>query len=380
MGIDNRIIYFDHAATTSPMAEVVSLFTNVSTNNFANSSSAHRLGIENARLLTKARSDILSSLGMNNHEVIFLSGATEANNLALKGYMERYKARGNHLIVSNIEHPSILNVARKLSEQGFDVSYVKAHEDGKVYLDDIKKEIRKDTILVSIMAVNNETGIIQNIDEIAKYIKTLPTVALHVDAVQGVGKAKFQFNDIDLLTVSIHKLGGLKGTGLLIKRKNIELVSQIDGGGQENGLRSGTTDLANAVCDAFVIKKTIQDYSKNKQYIEELVSPLYDYFQNKKNDIVINSTKDNLYIINISLLHKKASVLAEFLSNNNIMVSTHSACSSKLDIGSPTLLAMGKNEVVSKNSIRLSFSHLNTKEEIDTFIEVFDRALKEIRG
>lgn len=380
MGNTNKVIYFDHAATTSPMAEVVSLFTNICTNNFANSSSAHRLGIENARLLTKARGDILSSLGMNNHEVIFLSGATEANNLALKGYMERYKARGKHLIVSNIEHPSILNVAKKLTEEGYEVSYVKAHEDGKVYLEDIQKEIRKDTILVSIMAVNNETGIAQDIDSIAKYIKSLPTVSLHVDAVQGVGKVKLPYNDIDLLTVSIHKLGGLKGTGLLIKRKIIELVSQIDGGGQESGLRSGTTDLANAVCDAFVIKNVIQNYAKNKQYINELVSPLFDYFESKKDDLVINSTRENLYTINISLLHKKASVLAEFLSNNNIMVSTHSACSSKLDNGSPTLLAMGKNEVISKNSIRLSFSHLNTKEEIDTFIEVFERALKEIRG
>ena len=284
MGNTNKVIYFDHAATTSPMAEVVSLFTNICTNNFANSSSAHRLGIENARLLTKARGDILSSLGMNNHEVIFLSGATEANNLALKGYMERYKARGKHLIVSNIEHPSILNVAKKLAEEGYEVSYVKAHEDGKVYLEDIQKEIRKDTILVSIMAVNNETGIAQDIDSIAIYIKTLPTVSLHVDAVQGVGKVKLPYNDIDLLTVSIHKLGGLKGTGLLIKRKNIELVSQIDGGGQESGLRSGTTDLANAVCDAFVIKNVIQNYAKNKQYINELVSPLFDYFEGKKND------------------------------------------------------------------------------------------------
>ena len=377
---DNKIIYFDHAATTSPMAEVVSLYSDIAANHYANSSSAHRLGIENARLLEQARKDILSSFKMNSHTVIFTSGATEANNLALKGYLEKYSNRGKHLVVTNIEHPSILNAAHHLESLGYEVTYVKAHEDGRVYVDDVKEAIRKDTILVSIMAVNNETGIVQDINNIASYLKTLPNVAFHVDAVQAVGKVKLNYNDIDLLTVSIHKLGGLKGTGLLIKRKNIELAPLNDGGGHEFGYRSGTNDLASAVTDALVLKKVLSNIDKSYEYILELVKPLYEYFINKQEEVVINSTIDNPYTINISLLHKKASVLAEYLSNHNIMVSTHSACSSKTNMGSPTLKAMGKSDVICNNAIRLSFSITNTKEEIDTFIDVFDKGLKEIRG
>ena len=380
VGDNNKVIYFDHAATTSPMPEVVSLYTEVATKYYANSSSAHKLGLDNSRLLNKAREDILKAFNLHNHEVIFTSGATEANNLALKGYMERYQNRGKHLIISNIEHPSILNTADHLSKYGYDVTIVPVSGDGKVKLENIKKAIREDTVLISIMGINNETGIIQPINEIATFIKQFPKIALHVDAVQAVGKINLPYNDIDLITVSLHKIGGLKGTGLLLKKKNIELTAMNDGGGQEKGYRSGTNDLAMAMTDAIAIKNTLTYIEQNKEYVASVTKPLYDYFLSKKDDVVVNSTFDNPYTINISLLHKKASVFVEFLSVNNIMVSTHSACSSKLDIGSPTLLAMGKNPTLAKNSMRLSFSITNTKEEIARFIEVFEYGLKEIRG
>lgn len=380
VGDNNHIIYFDHAATTSPLPEVVSLYTEVANKYFANSSSAHRLGIENARLLAKAREDILRSFNIPNHEVIFTSGATESNNLALKGYMARYFTRGKHLIISNIEHPSVLNAANHLAKYGCDVTLLPAGKDGKVSLDDLKKSIREDTILVSIMGVNNETGIAQNITEIASFLKQFPTISFHVDAVQAVGKVNLPYRDIDLITVSMHKLGGLKGAGVLLKRKNIELTPLFDGGGQENNFRSGTNDLAMAVSDALIIKNALSHIEENKAKMTEIVKPLYDYFSLHQDEVLLNSTIDNPYILNISLLHKKASVFAEFLSNNNIMVSTHSACSSRLDVVSPTLLAMGRSDVMAKNSIRLSFSITNTKEEIDRFITVFDFGLKEIRG
>ena len=377
---NSKIIYFDHAATTSPKPEVVSLYNEISTKYFANSSSAHKLGIENNRLLTKAREDILKVFKTPNHEVVFTSGATEANNLALKGYMERYKARGNHLIISGIEHPSITNTADHLAKLGYNVSIVPVRSDGKVYLEDLKKEVKNETILVSIMAVNNETGIIQPINEIANFLKEFPTIAFHVDAVQAIGKVDLPYNNIDLLTVSAHKIGGLKGSGILLKRKNIELSPLLDGGGQEKGYRSGTNDLANALATSLAISLALKNINENRAYVSSIVEPLYTYFMNKEDELVINSPITNPYTINISLLKKKASVFAEFLSNNNIMVSTHSACSSKLDIGSPTLLAMGKSSAIAKNSIRLSFSTLNTKEEIDRFIEVFEFGLKGLRG
>lgn len=377
---NNSYIYFDHAATTSPLQEVVSLYTEISTKYFANSSSSHRLGLDNSRLLSKARNDILKSFRLTNHDLIFTSGATEANNLALKGYMERYHLRGKHLIISSIEHPSVLNTANHLANLGYEVSIVPVRIDGKVYLDDLKKEIKEDTILISIMGVNNETGIIQNISEIATFIKKFPTISFHVDAVQAVGKVELPYNDIDLITVSLHKIGGLKGTGILLKRKNLELTPVLDGGGQEDGYRSGTNDLAMAVADSIAIKEALKDINSKRQYVFDLVKPFYDYLSSRNDEVVINSTLDNPYIINISFLHKKASVFAEFLSNNNIMVSTHSACSSKLDIGSPTLTAMGKDPILVKNTMRFSFSTENKKEEIDRLIEVFEFGLKEIRG
>ena len=380
VGDNKNVIYFDHAATTSPIQEVVSLYTEVSTKYFANSSSAHKLGLDNARLLKKAREDILRTLKTPNHEAIFTSGATEANNLALKGYMERYANRGKHLIISSIEHPSIINTANHLAKLGYSVTILPVREDGKVHLEDLKKEIKEETILVSIMAVNNETGIIQPVDEIAKFLKQFPTIAYHCDAVQGVGKVEIPYQDIDMVTISSHKIGGLKGSGILLKKKNIELSPLLDGGGQEDGYRSGTNDLALAVTTAVALKEAVSNIGSKKAYITSITEPLFNYFESHKDEVVINSTKDNPFTINISLLKKKASVFAEFLSNNNIMVSTHSACSSKLDIGSPTLTAMGKNTVITKNAMRLSFATTNTKEEIDRFIEVFDFGLKGIRG
>ena len=377
---NNKVIYFDHAATTSPIPEVVSLYSEVVTKYFANSSSAHRLGVDNARLLNKAREDILRSFNLHNHEVIFTSGATEANNLALKGYMERYSSRGKHIIISNIEHPSILNTANHLAKLGYEVTMVPVRGDGKTYLEDLKKELRQDTILVSIMGVNNETGIIQDINNIANFLKQFPTVCFHVDAVQAVGKVILPYNNIDMITVSLHKIGGLKGSGLLLKRKGLELSPLLDGGGQEAGYRSGTNDLAMAVVDAVAIKQALNNIDGKKNYIHTLVEPIYQYIANHLDEIEVNSSLENPYVINISLLHKKASVFAEFLSNNGIMVSTHSACSSKLDVGSQTLLAMGRSALMAKNSIRLSFSTLNTPEEVERFLEVFDYGLKEIRG
>ena len=373
-------IYFDHAATTLPYPEVGPLFCEVISRFYANPSSNHALGNEASRYLNGARKEILDSFKMKNHQVIFTSGATESNNLALKGYMNRYKNRGKHLIISAIEHPSIMNAANALIRDGFDVTILPVGQNGKISINGLKSAIRKDTTLVSIMAVNNEVGIVQPLKDIIDVVKAYPNVALHVDAVQAVGKIELPYNDIDMVTVSMHKIGGNKGSGLLLKRNNIELIPLNDGGGHEYGYRSGTNDLANAVVDNFVIKKALKNIKENYATMYKLVKPLYDYLFTKQDEIVVNSYIINPYIVNFSFVHKKASVFAEYFSNNGIMVSTHSACSSKLDNGSPTLSAMGLNTVLSKNSIRLSFALSNTKEEIDRFIALLDYGLEKIRG
>lgn len=380
MAENKQVIYFDHAATTKPLPEVGALYSEVINTYYANPSSVHQLGIDNNRLLEGARKEILASLGMKDHQVIFTSGATESNNLALKGYMHRYKNRGKHLIVSAIEHPSVLNTVNTLMKEGFDVSFIPVDEHGKVSLKRIREELKESTILVSIMAINNEVGAIEPIKEIAEFFKQFPNIRLHVDAVQAVGKIDLPYNDIDLLTISMHKLGGLKGSGLLIKRKIIEFIPIQDGGGHEYGYRSGTNDLAAAVVSNFVLKRALKDVMDKRIQVAELARKLYEYFSSKKDDVAINSLIENPYIINISLLRKKASVFAEFLSNNGIMVSTHSACSSRVDSGSPTLKAMGKNDVICKNAIRISLSTTNTIEEVNRFIEVFDFGLKRLKG
>lgn len=374
------IVYFDHAATTLPLKEVAPLYSEVFTKFYANPASVHALGNENARLLEGARRDILTSLKLNDHQVIFTSGATESNNLAIKGYMRRYKAHGNHLIISSIEHPSVMNAVNELLKEGFEATFIPVNQSGKVNVKDIEKAIKKETILISVMAVNNEVGSIQPIKEIVLLKQKFSRIRIHVDAVQAIGKFDLPYPQIDLLTISMHKLGGLKGSGLLIKKKAIDLLPLVNGGGQEYGLRSGTNDLASAVVDAFVIKNALKNITDNRIKVYSIVKPLYQYFESKKEDIIINSLIENPYIVNISLVHKKASVFAEYLSNNGIMVSTHSACSSKLDTGSPTLQAMGRIPIYAKNSLRLSFSSINTLEEVERFIKVFDYGLARIRG
>ena len=203
----NNIIYLDNAATTKVDKEVLETYNKVSTTFFANTSSIHSLGYKNNDLLEKARASILSNLNLKDDELIFTSGATESNNLAIKGYALKHKNRGNHIIVSSIEHPSVLECAKQLeSEFGFNVTYLPVKEDGKIDINTLKEAIRKETILVSIMSVNNETGVIEPIEEIASLLKGYNNIAFHVDAVQSIGKVDINLKDVDLITLTSHKI------------------------------------------------------------------------------------------------------------------------------------------------------------------------------
>ena len=230
---ENKIIYFDNAATTKVDDEVVSTFLKSIKEYYANPSSIHVEGAKAARALYLAREKILKLLKLFNHELIFTSGATESNNLAIKGACLKYANRGKHIIVSMIEHPSVLEVAEQLkNEFGFEVSYAKSNEKGIVTLDEIKSLMRKDTILVSVMSVNNETGVINPIEDIAKFLKDYPKTLFHVDACQSIGKVDLNYNDVDLLTFTGHKIHGLKSIGALVKKKGLDLLPLNSGGGQ----------------------------------------------------------------------------------------------------------------------------------------------------
>ena len=375
-----QIIYFDNASTTKVDEEVLKTYNEVINGYMGNASSIHSLGVASSRLIQKSKENILHLLNMPNHEVIFTSGATESNNLALKGIALNYKNRGKHIIVSSVEHPSILESAHQLEEMGFVVTYLPVNKEGKVELNILKEALRDETILVSIMAVNNEVGSINNIEEIAKLLKQYPKVYFHVDAVQAIGKIDINYQDVDLLTFTSHKIHGVIGTGCLIKRKGISLYPVLSGGGQENNERSGTYNVPGIVSLAKALRLSLERQKVSFNHVKELVKPLYDYFLNNSDEYEINSSLDNPFVVNVSLKKKKAAVIVEGLSQRGIMISSISACHSKGEKVSYVLKEMKHDEVLAHNTLRISLSNENTLEEVNTLLKNLDELVKGVRG
>lgn len=371
--VDN-FIYLDNAATTIPSKDVVALYNDIEINHFGNSGSIHKLGVDSSMLLSKARESILNSFKLKNYKVYFTGSSTEANNLAIKGYCHKYSNRGKHIITTNIEHPSVLECFKALEKEGFIVTYLKVNSNGVINLDDLKAAMSDKTILVSIMAVNNEIGSVNPIKEISDIVRSYPKCSLHVDTTQAIGKLKLDYSLADMFVVSSHKIHGLKGAGCLIAKSILSFDPVINGGGQEEGMRSGTVSVAQACALAKAIK--LASPSKNIELLREyLVSEL-----NKINGIDMNSTSDcDPYIINFSLLKKKAAVVVEALSNQNIFVSSVSACHSKGEARSYVIEALGKDDVHAHNTIRVSLDNNTTKEELTTFINSLKKILEEIK-
>ena len=379
--LDNKIIYLDNAATTIPYNQVLESYQKASTLYFANSSSVHKLGQESSRLVELSRKQILDCAGLSKtHELIFTSGATEANNLGIVGYCLAHKNRGNHIITTVYEHPSVLEAFKFLETQlGFIVTYLPVTVEGKVDINNLLKSITDNTILVSIMACNNEIGSVNDIEEIARKLKSYPKIAFHTDAVQAFGKVSINYKDVDLITITSHKIHGPKGVGALLKKNSLELVSLNNGGGQENGDRSGTLSTDLIVCFAKAVRITLENQQKSFTIVKELNNKVLNYLANRANVFEINSGNENPYVINFSLKERKASVVVEALSNENIMVSSTSACHSKGERFSYVVKALNKPEQIYKNTIRVSFDESNTLEEIEIFLEKLDRIIGEIK-
>lgn len=374
---NNNIIYLDNAATTKVKDEVVALFVETEKDNFANPNSIHALGVYNAKKIDNARGSILSSFKLKRHKVIFTSSSTEANNLAIKGYCLNYQNRGKHIITTNIEHPSVLECFKQLKDKfGFDVTILPVNSKGVVSFKQVEDAMRKDTILVSIMAVNNEIGSINPINEIADVVHKYPKANLHVDTTQAIGKIKLDYDKLDMFVVSSHKIGGLKGSGALIYKSSLSFLPLLSGGGQEDGFRSSTVSTANAVTIAKAINVALkEDTSKAKELKKHLIDGLKDI-----SGIELNSDEDcSPYIVNFSLLEKKASVVVEDLSNKGIYVSSVSACNSKKEASSYVVKALGKDDKLAHNTLRVSFSNENTLEEVDIFLKELKQTLESIR-
>ena len=379
----NRIIYLDNASKTIPYPEVVEKYNEISATYFANPSSIHALGSRANRELELGKEELLRLFKLPNHKVIYVSSATEANNLAIKGAALKYKNRGKHIVTTAYEHPSVLEAFRQLEEEfGFEVTCLLPNKDGIITAEAVSKVIRNDTILVSIMAVNNEIGAINPISDIAKELKKYPKVLFHVDAAQEVGKNinPINYNDVDMITISAHKTHGLIGAGALLIKKGIELLPLLSGGGQEYGLRSGTNDLALASAFVTALKISFRDYKKHYEIVKECADILLEYLNNHKDLYELNLPSEiNPYIINFSTITKKGSVVVEALSNKGIMVSSISACHSSKEKGSHVVKALGKSEKTVNNTIRVSLSYLNNKEDIETFIGTLENIIGAIR-
>ena len=376
----DNIIYLDNAATSKVHPEVLDSYNQITLKYFANPSSIHFLGQESHRLLEKSREQILNLFKLAHHEVIFTSGATEANNLAIKGYAFANKGRGNHIITSAIEHPSVLNTVKQLEKYGFEITILPVNKQGVVEVNSLKAAIKEDTILVSIMSVNNETGAINPIKEIGELLKNYPKIAFHVDMTQAIGKVDIPLENIDMFSFAGHKIHGLLGSGALIKEKKIILEPLNSGGGQENNLRSGTNTVALSASLAKALRLAIKGQQENYQKVSNLRDYLLSYLKDNPDIYSINSySLDNPYILNFSLINHKASVVVEALSNKGIMVSSLSACHSKYEDYSYVVYAMNQDMKLAHNTIRVSFSYENSVDDVNSLIRGLKQIMKEIK-
>ena len=383
MSNQNKLIYLDNASTTIVDEEVLKVYEQAHKDFFANPSSIHKEGQRAKYQLDRSRESLLKIFNLSNHNVIYLSGATEANNLAIKGVALRYKNRGNHLITSAYEHPSVLEAFRQLEESfDFEVTYLNPNKDGIITKEMVTSAIKDKTILVSIMHVNNEIGAINPVEEIALELKKYPKVLFHTDACQAFGKLdkKPNFSNVDLVTLSSHKVHGLVGSGVLLIKKNLELLPLNSGGGQEYNLRSGTEDLPNALATLKAFELSDKHSKERYEHVSRLADKLLSYLKSRPDLYELNvPSVHSPYIINFSTLTKKSSVVVEALSNNNILVSSVSACHSSKEKGSYVVKSLGKDEKIAHNTVRVSLDYLNTEEEIDTLVSTLDRIIGEIR-
>ena len=378
--MDDNIIYLDNAATSKVYPEVLDSYNQITLKYFANPSSIHKLGQESNRLLEKSREQILSLLNLTHHEVIFTSGATEANNLAIKGYALANRSRGNHLITTAVEHPSVLNTFKALEKYGYEVTILPVNKNGAIEVNSLKAAIKDNTILVSIMSVNNETGAINPIKEVGELLKNYPKIAFHVDMTQAMGKIDIPLENIDMFSFSGHKIHALLGSGALIKEKKIILEPIANGGGQENNYRSGTNTLALSATLAKALRICLKEQKENYQKVSNLRDYLVSYLKDNPDLYCLNSLDStNPYIVNFSLINHKASVVVEALSNKGIMVSSLSACHSKNEDYSYVVLAMNNDMKLAHNTIRVSFSYDNTVDDVNALIRGLKQIMKEIK-
>lgn len=377
------MLYFDHCASTPPYEDVITSVTQVMERYYGNPSSIHQLGMEAEKLLTKARENISTALGVQPEHVIFTSGGTESNNLAVKGTARQYQHRGKHLITTQIEHSSVYECFKQLEHEGFEVTYLPVNSKGIVELQSVRDAIREDTILISVMHVNNEVGSIQPIQQIASLLQSYPKILFHVDAVQSIGRLSIypQSWGIDMVTISAHKIRGPKGVGCLIRRPNLELQSLLSGGGQEYGLRAGTENVPFVVGMAKAMRLTMEQMDHNRNKLRSLRQKLIAQIEQIP-QLILNSSKEDRYgaphIVHFSFPGMKSEVFVHALESHGIITSTRSACSSGEQKPSRVLEAMGRDREQSVSGVRISLSAEHRVEHLDELCHALRQVTSEL--
>ena len=369
------MIYFDNAATTKIYDDALTSYVQVSQKFFGNPSSLHQLGVDAFQVLTKARAQVASLLSVQPEEIFFTSGGTESNNWAIKGTALEKSVFGKHIITTKIEHPSVIQTCKQLERFGFEVTYLDVDSKGIVSVDQLKESLRKDTILVSVMAVNNEVGAVQPIAEIAKVLEEYPSIHFHVDCVQAVERASqlLSIGRIDLLSLSAHKFHGPRGVGIMYKKFGRKIQALLTGGGQEKGERSTTENLPGIVATTKALRMALEEESVTG----ELRSQLWKELATKP-EIRIFSPEDGAsHVLCFAIKGVRGEVVVHAFENHGIYISTTSACSSKKADSSSTLYAMDVPTEWATGAVRVSFSNDNTKEEVEQFIKVLHQLMKQ---
>lgn len=383
-----RRVYLDNSATTPIDRRVVDVMLPFLTEKYGNASSIHFFGQEAKTAVDHARHQVAALIGSRPAEIVFLSGGTEANNLAIRGLCEAVENHGKHIITSQIEHSAVKEVCAAMEKRGWEITRLPVYEDGIVRIEDVKAAIRPDTVLITIMAANNEIGTIQPVKEISALVKEERAkghrhIYFHTDAVQAVGRMNVSVDDwgCDMLSMSAHKLYAPKGIGALYVRRGVRLMSQNIGGHQEREKRGGTESVPMIAAFGAAAELAKKELKERNEHLEKLRDRFEETVLGKISDVVINGKRDQRlpHLSNISFRFIEGEGLLINLDLQGIAVSTGSACSSGSLEPSPVIRALGRNDELARGAIRFSFGKDNTEEDVDYVLEVLPKAVESLR-
>jgi cysteine desulfurase len=379
-----RRVYLDNSATTPVDSRVAAAMSRAVVETFGNASSVHGFGQQARAAVDRARREVAGLIGAKQNEIVFTSGGTEANNLAIRGLCEAAASHGRHVIISAIEHPSVGGVCKELEKRGWEVTRLPVYENGIVRVEDVEKAIRPDTVLITIMLANNEIGTVQPIREIGSMVREKKNLWLHTDAVQAAGRLLLNVDELgcDLLTMSAHKLYAPKGIGALYVRRGVRLHGQNVGGHQERERRAGTENVPGIVAFGEAAKLALEELPQRSAHDRTLRDKFEAQVRSRIKDVVMNGDREQRlgHLSNISFRFIEGEGLLINLDLEGVAVSTGSACSSGTLEPSPVIRALGVNDELARGSIRFSFGKDNTEDDVDYTVEVLSQAVERLRA